>query len=399
MSDTTPNLALPLIAAAQAQKHVTHNEALALIDALVQMAVESMALAAPPAMPAEGARYVVAAGATGAWAGKSGQLAIVSGGGFTFQTPRPGFLVYNRATSKLMLFDGTVWRDAAPGGEPPPLPDSTPRLGLNATASDTQRLAVQSRSALFSHDTGGDVQVQVNRQGATNTGSMVYSSGWSGRAETGLAGSDDFTIKVSGDGATWRDAMVAEAATGRVQFPGGIAAATRPAFSASTDIHMSSPGVSAFADFLTTAGRLYVAPVAPSWRRMFATAAIRVTTAAAGLARLALYEDTGDGRPGALIANLGTVDTGTVGLKSLAMARDLDARPYWLGALFQAAPRVMGQQGPVLGVAGSATATTAIPVAGLFRAHAWATPLPANESASIWTPATPATGCPLFYIR
>ena len=399
MSETTPNLALPLIVAAQAQKHVTHNEALALIDALLQMAVESMALAAPPATPAEGARYVVAAGATGAWAGRSGQIAIFSGGAFVFQTPRPGFLVYNRATSKLMLFGGTDWQDAAPGGEPPPFPASTPRLGVNATARDTQRPAVQSRSALFSPDTGGDVQVQVNRQGAANTGSVVYSSGWSGRAETGLAGSDDFTIKVSGDGAIWRDAMIAEATTGRVRFPGGLAAAIRPGFSASTDIHMSSPGVSAYADFLTTAGRLYATPFIPPVRRTFSVAVIRVTIAAAGLARLALYDDTGDGRPGALIADLGTVDTGTVGLKSLAMARDLDARPFWIGVLFQAAPRVMGQQGPVLGVLASGAVAAGIPVAGLFRAHAWATPLPANESASTWTPATPTTGCPLVLVR
>jgi hypothetical protein len=32
----TPHLALPLMAAAQAQKHVTHNEALRLLDGLVQ---------------------------------------------------------------------------------------------------------------------------------------------------------------------------------------------------------------------------------------------------------------------------------------------------------------------------------------------------------------------------
>ena len=44
----TPRLALPAIEAAQAQKHVTHNEALTLLDALTQLAVESRTLTTLP---------------------------------------------------------------------------------------------------------------------------------------------------------------------------------------------------------------------------------------------------------------------------------------------------------------------------------------------------------------
>ena len=199
------------------------------------------------------------------------------------------------------------------------------RLGLNATASDTQRLAVQSRSVLFSHDTGGDTQVQVNRQGAGSTGTLVYSTGWSGRAETGLAGSDDYSIKVSTDGAAWRDAMVAEAATGRAVFPGGLAALPRPALA--LGMHMSSPGVMQAAEFVAAAGRFYTAPFIPPSRRLFESVAIRVTIAAAGLARFGLYADTGDCRPGMLIADLGTLDTGVTGLRTVAMALTLEAKP------------------------------------------------------------------------
>ena len=39
MPDTTTHLALPYILAAQAQKHVTHNEALRLLDGLIQISV------------------------------------------------------------------------------------------------------------------------------------------------------------------------------------------------------------------------------------------------------------------------------------------------------------------------------------------------------------------------
>lgn len=74
----TPNLSLPYIAAAQAQKHVTHNDAIRALDAIVQLAVLDLNLATPPASPTEGDRYIVAASATGAWmfyAPKEGWLA------------------------------------------------------------------------------------------------------------------------------------------------------------------------------------------------------------------------------------------------------------------------------------------------------------------------------------
>ena len=54
MTDT-PRLALPVIEAAQAQKHVTHNDALTLLDCFTQLAVESRTLTAPPGSPANDA--------------------------------------------------------------------------------------------------------------------------------------------------------------------------------------------------------------------------------------------------------------------------------------------------------------------------------------------------------
>ena len=79
MTDT-PHLALPYIEAAQAQKHVTHNEALDRLDLLTQLAVESRTLTAPPGSPTDGARYIVAGGATGAWSGWDCDLAAFVGG-------------------------------------------------------------------------------------------------------------------------------------------------------------------------------------------------------------------------------------------------------------------------------------------------------------------------------
>ncbi|MEQ8282904.1 MAG: DUF2793 domain-containing protein [Parvibaculum sp.] len=74
-AETTELLGLPYIVPNQAQKHVTHNEVIRTLDALVRFAVKSRDLAAPPADPALGRRHIVADGVTGAWTGKDGQVA------------------------------------------------------------------------------------------------------------------------------------------------------------------------------------------------------------------------------------------------------------------------------------------------------------------------------------
>lgn len=48
MSQSSPRLSLPFIQAAQAQKHVTHNEAIRALDMLVQLSFKDDAQTAPP---------------------------------------------------------------------------------------------------------------------------------------------------------------------------------------------------------------------------------------------------------------------------------------------------------------------------------------------------------------
>lgn len=108
MSDT-PNLGLPYLDAAQAQKHVTVNEGLRRLDALAQLAVESRDLAAPPAAPAEGQRWIVAAGATGAWAGHAGEVAAWQDGGWSFFPPTRGWLAAVVGEPALVMWAGTAW--------------------------------------------------------------------------------------------------------------------------------------------------------------------------------------------------------------------------------------------------------------------------------------------------
>jgi hypothetical protein len=105
----TPNLDLPVIASDQAQKHVTHNESLLVMDALIQLVVVSTAVTSPPASPDEGVCYAVGASATGDWAGQDANVAIMIGGAWTFVAPKTGWLAYNEASMTHVKFDGSAW--------------------------------------------------------------------------------------------------------------------------------------------------------------------------------------------------------------------------------------------------------------------------------------------------
>lgn len=109
MSETTAHLALPFIMAAQAQKHVTHNEALRLLDGIVQLAVLDRDLTTPPANPAEGDRYLPASGATGAWAGWDGSVAYWIDGAWMRILPAPGWLAWIEGEAQLVVWTGSVW--------------------------------------------------------------------------------------------------------------------------------------------------------------------------------------------------------------------------------------------------------------------------------------------------
>jgi hypothetical protein len=79
-------------------------------------------------------------------------------------------------------------------------------IGINATPDDVNRLAVMSDASLFSN-AGNGHQIKLNKAAATDAGTLLFQTAWSGRAEMGLAGSDDFSIKVSGDGSNWLPAL------------------------------------------------------------------------------------------------------------------------------------------------------------------------------------------------
>jgi hypothetical protein len=107
--DETARFALPQLAPGQAQKEWWHNEALQRIDLLLCPVIESMALTAPPASPAAGDSYLVAAGATGAWTDKDGMLAGFTDGGWRYIAPIEGMRVLDRSNGQLVLRRAGAW--------------------------------------------------------------------------------------------------------------------------------------------------------------------------------------------------------------------------------------------------------------------------------------------------
>ncbi|MCQ4188155.1 DUF2793 domain-containing protein, partial [Methylocystis suflitae] len=242
MTQTT-HLALPFIEAAQAQKHVTHNEALALIDALTQLSVSARDVTSPPATSAEGDRVLVGAGATGAFAGKSDQIATFLAGGWTFLSPQAGWRAYVDAEALLLLYDGAGWIDC---GLSLRQLQNLARLGIGATADGANPLLAKLNATLFTargvgEGGSGDLRFALNKESAANTLSQLYESNYSARAETGLIGDDHFHVKVSPDGSIWKEAIVIDSATGAVAFPSGGPAKVH--LFAATDSYTPTPGM------------------------------------------------------------------------------------------------------------------------------------------------------------
>jgi hypothetical protein len=216
MSESS-NLSLPFLAASQAQKHITHNEALLVLDALVQLSAVTRTLSTPPAAPEEGARYLVASPASDDWSGHDDDIAAYQDQAWNFFAPKSGWRLWLADEEKLLIFTAAGWTEL--GSEV----TSTTMLGISTSADELNRLAVASSASLFTH-AGAGHQLKLNKAQASDTASFLFQTGYSGRAEAGLAGDDRFHFKVSPDGASWLEAMIIDNSTGIVDFPKGTAA-------------------------------------------------------------------------------------------------------------------------------------------------------------------------------
>jgi hypothetical protein len=165
MAEESAKLRIPYLAAAQAQKHVTHNEAMTLLDTLVQLSVLDKDLSAPPSGPDEGDCYIVAGvqdggTATGAWEGWETRVARYIDGTWRSYLPGEGagagWLAWVLDEDAMYRFDGEAWalagiegpagQDGADGEDGEPGASIAPNAVVNEIAG---RDAYDDEAAAF----------------------------------------------------------------------------------------------------------------------------------------------------------------------------------------------------------------------------------------------------------
>lgn len=235
---TTAHMGVTLVEQAQASKEVTVNEALSRLDAVLNTGAKDKDLATPPGSPVAGDVYIVAGSPTGDWAGHAGKLAFFDQI-WRFITPREGLTLWVNDEDALYTYDGAAW------GKTAAVLQNISLLGVNATADATNKLAVKSAAVLLDN-TGAGVQVKVNKNASGDTASFLFQDGYSGRAEIGCIGDDDFRFKVSSNGSAFNTALLLDKSTGRVTVKDSFLS-----FGAPQTVTIASGAVTATRSFLS----------------------------------------------------------------------------------------------------------------------------------------------------
>ncbi|MDW3224740.1 MAG: DUF2793 domain-containing protein [Paracoccaceae bacterium] len=219
MADTSSSLSLPFIQPSQAQKHVTHNEALRILDVVTQLGVMADDQATPPAVPADGDRYIIADAPTGDWTGHEGDVALFENGGWQFFAPKAGWRAYVTGREALIVHDGADWIDL----ESAEIQDIE-AFGLGMTSLPATPFSAKLNAALWTglyQSDGGDGSMisTLNKETTSNDTGFVFQQDFGTRGLFGLFGNDNLRLATSADGISFHDGIIVDAETGIVDQP------------------------------------------------------------------------------------------------------------------------------------------------------------------------------------
>lgn len=186
----TSNLAITLVDQSQSQKEVTVNDAIKLLDSILNTGANDKDLTAPPGSPAAGDVYIVASGATGAWAGKDNQVAWYDSG-WRFLVPKEGLTLWVKDEDKLYSHNGTAWVSTIEALSTPQFS----RIGLGTAPHATHIINLFGPSALINGSAG--FFLQMNKATSGQNLELIFQQNFTTFAELGLLGDNEFTLKVS----------------------------------------------------------------------------------------------------------------------------------------------------------------------------------------------------------
>lgn len=234
---TTPKLQMPELVVGQAGKELTHNQALAVLDQLAQAVVVDKDLTVPPGSPANGSMYIVATGATDAWAGQDGKLAywLTTVAAWTFITPADGWSAW--VTDEAVRYErkAGTWAVVSTGGTSLPVVryitgnetlglSNINTFGVNSTVSNYASTIPAQATVAWTADAElhflpsntGDITVTAAAGVSLNgvvAGSLTLST------QNGAA-----TLKRTGADSWWLGGVIGTAAEQRVALGLGTAA-------------------------------------------------------------------------------------------------------------------------------------------------------------------------------
>lgn len=219
MADTSSCLSLPFIQPSQAQKHVTHNEALRILDVLTQLGVLTDDQPLPPASPTEGDRHIIGDAATGVWTGHDSSLALFENGLWQYFTPKAGWRAYVTGRETMVVYDGTDWIDL----DSDELQEiQTFGLGMVSMPATpfSAKLNAALWTALYQADGGTGSSISTfNKETTSDDTGFVFQQDFGTRGLFGLFGSDNLRLATSANGVDFRDGFVVDAATGVLEQP------------------------------------------------------------------------------------------------------------------------------------------------------------------------------------
>jgi hypothetical protein len=134
-------------------------------------------------------------------------------------------------------------------------------LGVGTTADPTNPFSAKLNNTLWVAKTlaeGGDgnLRYKLSKESASKTLSLLLQDNFSGRAEIGLTGDDDFHFKVSPDGATWFEAIRLDRTSGKVAFP--VYGGPREMLSADRTYYVRTDGSDSNTGLANTAGGAFL---------------------------------------------------------------------------------------------------------------------------------------------